>query len=139
MTKAPISCVEISRSSLAVLAVVEHALGLFDDRLQLAQGDRPLLARLEQSVEELLAAELLAGAVVLDDHVRDVLDLLVGREPPAAAQAFAAAADGHAVAALARVHDPVAVFGAEGTPHVGLPGLGARAGIPAIPWRSTRC
>src|SRR5215203_112386 len=115
---------------LPVLALVEHRFGLIDDRLQLLQGDRPLLARLEQAAEELLAAELLARAVVLDDHVGDILDLLVGGEAPAAAQALAAAADGRAVAALPRVDHPVAVFGAKGAPHRALS---------ASPWSSTRC
>src|SRR5262249_37795328 len=55
---------------------------------------------------------------VFDHHVGNVLDLLVGREAPAAAQAFTAAADHAAVAALPRVDDAVTVFGAEGTPHL---------------------
>src|SRR6185295_3826133 len=86
------------------------------------------LARLEQAAQQLLAAELLARAVVLDDHVGDVLDLLVGGEAPAAAQALAPAADGGTVAALPGVHHPVVVLGAEGTLHGGLGrcGLGGR-------------
>src|SRR5262249_1089885 len=120
---------------LAVLAVVQHGLRLAHDRLQVAHGDSPLFARLEQAGEELLAAELLARAVVLDHHVRDVFDLLVGGEAAAAAQALAAAADGGAVAALARVDHAVTVFGTEGAPHGG--GLGPAA--PVTPWRAGRC
>src|SRR6202040_3338014 len=110
---------DLPRGDLAVLSVVEHGLRLADDRLEAARRHHPLLAGLEQAGEQLLAAELLARAVVLDHHVRDVVDLLVGGEAPPTAHALAPPPDGGAVAALARIHDPVAVLGAEGTPHGG--------------------
>src|SRR6185503_19561624 len=56
-------------------------------------GDRPAGQRLAESRRELLAIELLAGAVALDDHEPGGFDALVGREPGRAGRALAPAAD----------------------------------------------
>jgi hypothetical protein len=110
---------DLAGGDLALVAVVEHRLGLLDDPLERPRRHRPLLARLDQAAEELLAVELLARAVGLDHHVGDLVDLLVGGEAAAALQALAPPADGVAVAALARVDHPVAVGGAERTLRLG--------------------
>ena len=57
---------------------------------------------------ELLPLEPLARAVLLDHHVRDLVDPLVAGEAPAAVEALAPAADDLAFLALARVDDLIA-------------------------------
>ena len=102
---------------LALFGVVEQGLDLVDDRVELDGRDRPLLAGLHEARAKLVAVEPLPPAVVLDDHVRDLLDRFVGGEPATAGGAFPAAADDLALAALAGVHDPVVHGGAEGALH----------------------
>ena len=54
--------------------------------------------------EHLLAVELLAPAVLLDHHVRNFVDSLVGGVAAGALQALAAAANGIAFLALPGIH-----------------------------------
>src|SRR5439155_8926853 len=68
----------------------------------------PLLTRFQQTRDQLLPLEALAGAVFLHDHVRDLVDPLVAREALAAIEAFTPPADDLAFLALARVDDFVA-------------------------------
>src|SRR6185295_16853766 len=139
---------DVPGRDLAILALVEHRFRLVGDLLELFRRHRPLLAGAVEPGEQLLAAPLLAPAVVLDDHVGNVLDLLVGREAPAAHQALAPPPDHRAVAALARVDDAVVVFRAEGAVHPRSPSGtvrlvgGRRAGRAiraVIPSRGARC
>src|SRR4029434_2147471 len=57
--------------------------------------------------DHLRPAEGLAAAVLLHNHVGDLLDPLVGREALVTRQALAAAADDVPLPRLARVHDLV--------------------------------
>src|SRR6185295_16476814 len=138
---------DVPGRDLAILALVEHRFRLVGDLLELFRRHRPLLASAVEPGEQLLAAPLLAPAVVLDDHVGDVLDLFVGRESPAANQALAPPPDHRAVAALARVDDAIVVFRTEGAVHPRSPsgsfGVGGRRAGRAIraviPSRGARC
>ena len=78
-------------------------------------GDRPAGQRLAQAGDELVAVELLARPVALDDDEPGGLDPLVGREPGRAGGALAATADGRGIVEVARVDDaglPLAALGA---------------------------
>ncbi len=93
--------------ALALGRVDDEGFGLVDDVLHLGGGDVALLAGVQQAGEDLLAVEFLAAAVLLDDHVGDFVDALVGGEALVAALALAAAADGVGFLAFAGVDDPV--------------------------------
>ena len=108
---------QLRGGDLPILLAVEQGFGLVDDLFQRRQADRPLFAGLEQAAEELLAVELLAAAVRLDDPVGDVLDLFVGSEPAAAAQALPPAPDRLPAADIPRVDHAVIVGAAEWTSH----------------------
>ena len=108
---------DLAGRELAVLLVRQQALGGVHDLFELAQRHRTLLAGLLETLEELAAVEVLARAVVLDHPVGDLFDFLVGREAAVAGQAFTAAPDRHAFAALARIDDPVLARSAEGAAH----------------------
>src|SRR5512135_2941909 len=108
---------DLGDTDLLVGPLLEEGLDLLDDLLELADLDGPLLAGLHHAPEELLAVEGLAGAVLLDDHVGDLFDLLVGREPSLAGEALPAPPDGQAFLALPRVDDLAFEKAAEGAPH----------------------
>src|SRR5207244_6919926 len=59
---------------------------------------------LQKSLQNFLPFETLAPAVLLDDHVGNFVDALVGCEAAAAFQALAAAANGVADAAFPRIN-----------------------------------
>ena len=99
----PISLVVRSRSG----ASTRKALSGVYDGLQLAGRDGALLAGAEQAAEHLLAVEALAAAVLLDHHVGNLVDALVGGEAAIAALALPPAADRVGLLALARVDDTV--------------------------------
>ena len=82
-------------------------------------ADGALLAGVEQASEYLLAIELLAATVLLDDHIWDLVDALVGSESLVAALALAAAADRIRFFALARVDHAVLGEAAVGALHRG--------------------
>src|SRR5206468_11471581 len=69
---------------------------------------------------QLLALEAFARAVLLDHHVRDLVDPLVAGEPASAVEALAAAANDLALLALARVDDLIAQMAAERAFHLML-------------------
>ena len=77
-------------------------------------GHGPPGQRLAQAGGELVAVELLARAVALDDDEPGRLDALVGREPGGAGGALAPAADRRRVVEVARVDDPGLTFAALG-------------------------
>ena len=62
---------------------------------------------MKQAVQDLLAVELFTAAVFLDDHVRDLVDALVGGEALVAALALAASADGVGFLAFTGIDDTV--------------------------------
>ena len=78
---------------------------------------RPLGAGLSQAAQDLRAVERLAPAVLLDHQRQHLVDALVGREAPAAADALAAAPDDLVVVGRSGVDDLVFDRGAEGAAH----------------------
>ena len=80
-----------------------------------AVGHRPAGQRLAQARGELVAVELLARAVALDDDQAGRLDALVGREPRGAGGALAPAADRGRIVEIPGVDDP----GLARSPHWG--------------------
>ena len=101
MTSWPIS----DDADLLVRPLLEEGLDLLHDLLELADLDGPFFAGLHHAPEELLAVVGLARAVLLDDHVGDLFDLLVGREAALAGEALPAPADGQAFFALPGIDD----------------------------------
>src|SRR5437879_4573919 len=93
------------------------AVDFVHDRFQLERGLRPLLARFQKSLQNLLPLEALAPPVFLDDHVGNFVDTFVGGEAAAAFQALAPAANGVADAALPRVDHLVVNVRAKRTLH----------------------
>src|SRR5262245_26669926 len=91
-----------------------HAVG---NGLDGRRTDRPLFAGFEQTANQFLTIEPLPGAVLLDDHVRDLVDALVARETLAAPDALAPAANDLPFFALARIDDLVAQMAAIRTFH----------------------
>src|SRR6266436_32541 len=89
---------------LALGGFVHHAFDFVDDAFELGRGHRPFLAGFQQTLQNFLALEAFAAAVLLDDHVRNFVDTLVGGEAASAFQTFAAAANGVAAAAFARIN-----------------------------------
>ena len=85
--------------------------------VELRGGDGALLARLDEARTQLLPVEGLAAPVVLDHHVGDLFDRLVGSEAAAARDAFAAAADDLSLASLSRIDDAIVTPSAERTFH----------------------
>jgi hypothetical protein len=102
---------------LALGGFVDHAFDFVDDGFEFRRRNRALLASLQKSLQNFLALETLAAAILLDDHVGDFVDAFVGGEAARTFQAFAAAADGVAGAALARINYLVIDMRAEGTLH----------------------
>src|SRR5688500_13434366 len=98
-------------------AILERRFDLVGDALDGRDADGTFFARLEQTGDELLPLEALARAVLLDHHVRDLVDPLVTGEAAAAVEAFAPAADDLPFLALPRVDDLVAEMTAERTLH----------------------
>jgi hypothetical protein len=61
--------------------------------LQLDDTDWTLLARLEQTIQDLVPVEFFPAAILLDDHVRDFVDSFVTGETTRTVQTLASAAD----------------------------------------------
>src|SRR4030095_12459061 len=94
-----------------VLDLVGHGLDGGD-------ADGPLLARFQQTGDQLLPLESLPRPVFLDHHVRDLVDPLVAGETAPAAEALPPPADDLALFALSRVDDLIAEMGAERALHL---------------------
>src|SRR5689334_6184123 len=95
---------DLRRRALPVWGVDDIGLGLVDDLFELSHRNRTLLARLEQSGQELLTIKFLSPAVLLYDHVRDFVDALVRGKALLTLHALATAADRLALFGLARIH-----------------------------------
>ena len=134
ITASPIATVRISRSPSSWTC----ALHAGDERLDLLRRDRPLLAGARDALDDLLAVERLAAAVLLHDVRQDLLDALVGREPPGAPEALAPAAGRLPVLRLARVDDPILEVSAPRAAHGVVSGRRAarRDGAPSLGLRS---
>src|SRR5215471_15046834 len=81
------------RAYLLVAPLGELALDGVGDRFDLIDANGPLVARCAQPTDELLAVELLAPSVLLDDARLDLVHPFVGREPPLARFARTTPAD----------------------------------------------
>src|ERR1043166_6792873 len=108
---------DLRRRALPLRRLLHVLLDGVDDAVELRGRDGPFLAGAQQPGHHLVAVERLAPPVLLDDHVGDFVNALVGREPPLALQALAAAANRVALARLARVNDLVFKVTAEGASH----------------------
>jgi len=84
---------------LGAAELEDLVLDIFDQRLELADGDRALLAGQADTLVELLAVEWLAPAIGLDDHQLGENDTLDSAEALQAALAAAAPVDGAALIA----------------------------------------
>src|SRR5215217_5683038 len=84
--------------------------------------DRALGERHPELLAQLDRIEVLAAAVLLDDHQIGALDPFVGREAPTADRALPAAANAVAPAQLAAVDDPGVVRTAERAAHASASG-----------------
>src|SRR5437899_4793251 len=92
---------------------VDHALDFIHNGFEFRRGYGAFFAGLQQALQNFLALEAFAAAVFLDDHVGNFVDAFVGSEAARAFQAFAAAANGVAGAALAGVNYLVIKMSAE--------------------------
>ena len=90
------------------------------DGLELNHGNRPFLTSLQNSVQNFLTIKSLPPPVFLDDHVRDLVDALITREPALAPQALTTTPDGIAFFAFTRIDDLVLEMTAERTLHTYL-------------------
>src|SRR5216683_5341031 len=104
---------------LALGGLVHHAFDFVDDGFEFGRWHRPLFAGFQQALENFLALEAFAAAVLLDDHVGNFVDALIGGEAAAAFEAFAAAANGVAGAAFARINHLVVHVRTERALHSG--------------------
>ncbi len=75
--------------------------------LELDEAYGTLLARLEQTVQDLVPIELLPTSILLDHHVRDFIDSLIACETACTVQTLAPPADRVAVTTLAGVDDAI--------------------------------
>ena len=85
----------------ALAAALQDGKSIYDT----LQGDRALLERLQQAGLQLVAIELLARAISLENRQPRPFRTLIGREPIGASLALAAAADGATSLQVTRVDD----------------------------------
>jgi hypothetical protein len=128
---------DFSGGEFALRGFMDHAFDFVDDGFEFRRGNRAFFAGFQKSLQNFLALEALAAAILLDDHVRNFIDAFVGGEAAGTFQAFTAAADGVAGAALTRINYLVIDMRAEGALHSkvsplgtvqSLCGMGAREG-----------
>src|SRR5262245_23544685 len=105
------------RPHLFLGTFLQRRFDLVGHALDGGNADGPLLTRLQQAGDQLLSLESLAGTVLLDHHVRDLVDPLVAGESSSAAETLAPSTDDLAFLALARVDNLVAEMCAERALH----------------------
>ena len=103
--------------TLAFERAEQLLLDVIDDLFQLHQRNRAFLARLHQTIEQLLLVVRLPRAIALDQHKRHALHRLVGGEALGAGKALAAAADAAALLRRAGVDDLAFLVTAVGAFH----------------------
>src|SRR5262245_28307620 len=108
---------ELEAGDLLLRPLVELDLDVGDYVVHRLYPHRALLAGLEDGAAELLPVKRLTTAVALDHVGQHVLDVLVGRVTPVAAQALAPASDELAFATHTRVHHAVLRVAAERALH----------------------
>src|SRR5215472_10656844 len=91
------------RRPLTLRRIDNERLGCINNRLHLRYRNLAFLARVQQPGEHLLAVKLLPAAVLLHNHVWNLIQPLIRREALRAALALAASADGIGVLTLAGV------------------------------------
>src|SRR6202030_4683343 len=106
-------------SQLTLGGLVYDAFNLVHDGFKFRCSYRAFLASLEQALQNFLTLEALSAAVFLGDHVGNFVDAFVGGESARAFEAFAAAPDGVAGAAFARIDHLIVNVGAERALHSG--------------------
>src|SRR5215469_3146400 len=108
---------DFRRCQFTLGTVVNHRFDLVNHPFQLRCGHRALFACFQESLQYLLPLEALAPSVLLDDLIGNFIDPFVGREAPAAFQAFTPPADGVPAAAFSRIDHLVIYVRAKGTLH----------------------
>src|SRR5580692_7126258 len=108
---------DLGRGELALRRFVNHAFYFIHNGFQLRRGHRPLLASLQQSLQNLLPFEPLAPAVLLNHHIRNFVDALVGGKSPAALEALPPPPNRISSAAFTRVDHLIVQMRAERTLH----------------------
>src|SRR5258708_34139745 len=96
---------------------VHDAFDFVDDGFDLRSGHGPFFASFQQALQNFLALKSFAPPILLDDHVRNFVDAFVSGEAASTFEAFAAAANGGAGTAFARINHVVVYVSAEGALH----------------------
>src|SRR5262249_19408909 len=92
---------------------VHHGFDFVHGRLEFGCSHRAPFACFPQALKNFLGLEALPPAILLDHHIRNLVDALVGGETTLAFQAFTAATNHVARAAFARVNHFVIKIPAE--------------------------
>lgn len=108
---------DLAGLKFAIGSILHVSLDLVDDRLKLSRGYGTFFTGAQQARHYLVPLECLALTIFFDDHVRDLVDPLVRREPAGTIQAFAAAADRIPVFRLARIDDLIFKMSAKRAAH----------------------
>src|SRR5260370_5194803 len=102
---------------------MDESLHLIDDRFQSGGMEGEVFGRLQQPLQNLLAIKSFPPPILLDHHIRNLIDPLVRRETASAFQAFPAAADQITGTPFARIDHLVVAKRAERTFQPPLPPL----------------
>src|SRR5438309_7015252 len=113
----------LAGGTFALGRIVNESLDLVHEGFEPRGRHGTLFARLQQSLQYLLAVKAFPPAILFDDHIGNLIDPFVGRETASALEAFPAAADQIASAALARIDDLVVAKRTKGTLQPALPPL----------------
>src|SRR6202034_3949214 len=111
---------DLGGRALAICRFAHKSLGFIYDGFQLAHRHGPFFAGLQQSLQDLLALEFFPAAILLDDHIGNLVDAFIGGKATAAFQALAATANQIAGATLARVDYLIIQVRAKRTLHSGF-------------------
>lgn len=109
---------DLSGGHFPVVFALEVTLDIVDELFNALYAEGPLLAGHHDALNELLALERLAPAVLLYDHEGHALDILIRRESPLALQALAPPPDARSVLRSARVDNAVIPISAVWASHV---------------------
>src|SRR5215471_4316068 len=96
---------------------MNNSFNLIHDRFKLRRRHRPLFARLQQPLQNLLSLETFSSSIFFDHNVWNFVNSLVRGEPPLAFQAFAPPPDHIAGTPFARINHLVIQMPAKRTFH----------------------